>query len=86
MTTVAAGFYLHGFAAMAGGVLIAALAVTARQADLLPKPLTVLGLVVAAASVPGILAGMWILVEAAWIAVAAGLLARRPALSGVYAS
>ena len=86
MTTVAAGFYLHGFAAMAGGVLIAALAVTARQADLLPKPLTVLGLVVAAASVPGLLAGMWILVEAAWIAVAAGLLARRPALSGVYAS
>ena len=31
MTTVAAGFYLNGFAAMAGGALIAALAVVARQ-------------------------------------------------------
>jgi hypothetical protein len=86
MTTLAAGFYLNGFAAMAGGVLIAVLAFVARQADLLPRWLTVLGFVVAAASLPAGLLGMWILVEAVWIAVAAGLLARRPALSEAYAS
>jgi hypothetical protein len=86
MTTVAAGFYLNGFAAMAGGVLIAALAFVARQADLLPRWLTVVGFVIAASSVPAGLLGMWILVEAVWIAIAAGLLGRRPALSEVYAS
>jgi hypothetical protein len=86
MTTVAAGFYLNGFAAMAGGALIAALAVVARQSDLLPQWLTVLGFLVAAASIPASLLGMWVLVEALWIAIAAGLLARRPALSEAYAS
>ena len=86
MTTVAAGFYLNGFAAMAGGALIAALAVVARQSDLLPRWLTVLGFVVAAASIPASLLGMWVLVEALWIAIAAGLLGRPPALSEAYAS
>lgn len=86
MTTVAAGFYLNGFAAMAGGVLVAGIAIVARQAALLPGWLTVLGFVVAAASIPAGLLGMWILVEALWIAIAAGLLGRRPALSGAYAS
>ena len=86
MTTLAAGFYLNGFAAMAGGALILALAVVARQADLLPRWLTVLGFVVAAASIPGSLLGMWVLVEALWIAIAAGLLGRRPTLSEAYAS
>jgi hypothetical protein len=77
MTLVAAGFYLDGFAAMAGGVLIVAVAVVARHAALLPRWLTVLGFVVAAASIPAGLLGMWILVEALWIAIAAGLIARR---------
>jgi hypothetical protein len=86
MTSVAAGFYLNGFAAMAGGVLIAGLAIVARKSDLLPLWLTVLGLVVAAASIPASLLGMWVLVEALWIAIAAGLLVRRPALSEAYAT
>jgi hypothetical protein len=86
MTTMAAGFYLNGFAAMAGGALIAALAAVAWQSELLPRWLTVLGFVVAAASIPAGLLGMWVLVEALWIAIAAGLLARRPALSEAYAS
>jgi hypothetical protein len=86
MTTVAAGFYLNAFAAMAGGALIAALAAVAWQSELLPRWLTVLGFVVAAASIPAGLLGMWVLVEALWIAIAAGLLARRPALSEAYAS
>jgi hypothetical protein len=80
MTTVAAGFYLHGFAAMAGGVLIAAVAIVARQAALLPRWLTVLGFVVAVASIPAAVLGMWILAEALWIAAAAALIAR-PAAS-----
>lgn len=79
MATLAAGFYLNGFAAMAGGVLIAAVAIVARQAALLPSWLTVLGLVVAVASIPAGLLGMWILVEAVWIAIAAALIARRTA-------
>jgi hypothetical protein len=86
MTTVAAGFYLNGFAAMAGGALIAALAVVAWRSELLPRWLTVLGFVVAAASIPASLLGMWVLIEALWIAIAAGLLARRPKLSEAYAS
>ena len=86
MTTVAAGFYLNGFAAMAGGALIVALAGVAWQSELLPRWLTVLGFVVAAASIPASLLGMWVLVEALWIAIAAGLLGRRPALSEAYAS
>jgi hypothetical protein len=77
MTAVAAGFYLDGFAAMAGGVLIASVALVAYRTRLLPRWLTVLGLVVAVASVPAGLLGMWIMVEAVWIAIAAGLLARR---------
>ncbi len=40
-----------------------------------------LGFLVAAASIPAGVLGMWILVEALWIAAAAGLLGRRPALS-----
>jgi hypothetical protein len=86
MTTVAAGFYLDGFAAMAGGVLIVAVAIVARQAALLPRWLTMLGFVVAAVSIPAGLIGMWILVEAVWIALAAGMLGRQPALSQAYAS
>lgn len=77
MTTVAAGFYFNGFAAMAGGVLIACAAVAAYRTRLLPRWLTVLGLVVAVASVPAGLLGMWIMVESVWLAIAAGLLARR---------
>jgi hypothetical protein len=46
----------------------------------------VLGFVVAAASIPASLLGMWVLVEALWIAIAAGLLGRRPALAAAYAS
>jgi hypothetical protein len=86
MATVAAGFYLNGFAAMAGGVFIAALALVARRAAVLPKWLTVLGFVVAAASLPAAMVGMWVLVEAVWIAIAAGLLGRAPILSEAYAS
>lgn len=86
MTTVAAGFYLNGFAAMAGGALIGALAGVAWKSELLPRWLTVLGFVVAAASIPASLLGMWVLVEALWIAIAAGVLGRRPALSEAYAS
>ena len=77
MTGAAAGFYLNGFASMAGGVLIAALAIAAYRTRLLPKWLAVLGLVVAVASVPAGLLGMWIMVESLWIAIAAGLLARQ---------
>jgi hypothetical protein len=77
MTAAAAGFYLHGFAAMAGGLLIAGVAIVAYGTRLLPRWLTVLGLIVAVASVPAGLLGMWIMVEAVWIAIAAGLLARR---------
>ena len=86
MTTVAAGFYLDGFAAMAGGALIAALAGVAWKSELLPRWLAVLGFVVAAASIPASLLGMWVLVEAVWIAIAAGVLGRRPALSEAYAT
>lgn len=78
MTTVAAGYYFNGFAAMAGGVLIASAAVVAHRTRLLPRWLTVLGLVVAVASVPAGLLGMWVMVESVWIAIAAGLVARRP--------
>jgi hypothetical protein len=77
MTGAAAGFYLNGFASMAGGVLIAALATAAYRTRLLPRWLAVLGFVVAVASVPAGLLGMWIMVESVWIAIAAGLLARR---------
>jgi hypothetical protein len=77
MTTVVAGFYFYGFAGMAGGVLITALAVAARRSGLLPRWLAVLGYVVAALSIPAAAVGMWVLVESAWIAIAAGLLARR---------
>lgn len=77
MTAVAAGFYFDGFAAMAGGVLIAAMAIAAYRTQLLPRWLAVLGLVIAVASVPAGLLGMWIMVESVWIAIAAGLLARR---------
>ena len=41
MTAVAAGFYFNGFAAMAGGVLIAGVAITGYQTRLLPRWLTV---------------------------------------------
>ena len=77
MTGLAAGFYLNGFASMAGGVLIASMAIAAYRTRLLPRWLNVLGLVVAVASVPAGLLGMWIMVESVWIAIAAGLLARR---------
>ena len=85
MTGVAAGFYLYGFATMAGGVLIAAVAAVAYRTRLLPRWLSVLGFVVAAASIPAGLLGMWIIVESLWLALAAGLLARRvaPAQAGV---
>lgn len=79
MTTVVAGYYFYGFAAMAGGVLITAAAVVARRSGLLPGWLTGLGYVVAALSIPAAVAGMWVLVESLWIAIAAGLLARRSA-------
>jgi hypothetical protein len=82
MTAVAAGFYLNGFAVMAGGALIAALAIAAYRTRLLPKWLVVLGLIVAAASVPAALLGMWIVIESAWMAIAAGLLARRERAQG----
>jgi hypothetical protein len=77
MTAVAAGFYFNGFAAMTGGVLIACTAIAAYRTRLLPRWLTGLGLVVAVASIPASLLGMWIMVESVWIAIAAGLLARR---------
>lgn len=91
MTGLAAGFYFDGFAAMAGGILIASVAIGAYRTGLLPRWLSVVGLVIAAASVPAALLGMWILVEAVWIAIAAGLLARRAApqaarVSGVAAA
>jgi hypothetical protein len=79
-TAVAAGYYFDGFASMAGGVLIACAAIAAYRTRLLPRWLTVVGLVVAVASVPASLLGMWIMVEAVWIAIAAGLLARRAAV------
>jgi len=80
MTTVAAGYYFYGFAAMAGGLLIAALAITGSHGLALPRWLTLSGLVVAAASVPAALLGMWVLVEAVWLAVAAALFLRRGAV------
>lgn len=76
MTGAAAGFYLNGFAAMAGGVLISAVAIVAYRTRTLPRWLNVLGLVIAVGSVPAGLLGAWILVESVWIAVAAGLLVR----------
>jgi hypothetical protein len=80
MTAVAAGFYLDGFAAIAGGLLIGTAALVARRAKLLPSWLTLVGFAVAVGSVPAGLLGMWILVEGVWIAIAAGLIARRPGL------
>lgn len=77
MTTVVAGFYFNGFAGLAGGVLIAALALGARRAGLLPGWITVLGYVVAVLSVPAAAFGMWVLPESVWIALAAGVIARR---------
>ena len=77
MIGAAAGWYLYGFAVMAGGVLIGATALAVRRSRLLPKWLTVVGYVIAVASVPAMLLGMWILVESVWIAIAAGVLARR---------
>ena len=79
MTTVVAGFYFSGFAGMAGGVLITATAVAARRSGLLPGWLTVLGYAVAALSIPAAMFGAWVIVESVWIAVAAGLIARRSA-------
>jgi hypothetical protein len=79
-TAVAAGYYFDGFASMAGGVLIACAAIAVYRTRLLPRWLTVLGLVVAVASVPASLLGMWIMVESVWIAIAAGVLARRAAV------
>lgn len=78
MTTIVAGFYFYGFAGMAGGVLISALAVAARRSGLLPGWLAILGYVVAGISIPAAALGMWVLVESVWIAIAAGLLARSP--------
>ena len=77
MTTAAAGYYFNGFAGMAGGVLIASTAIAGYRTRLLPRWLTVVGLVVAVASIPAGLLGMWIMVESVWIAIAAGVLARR---------
>lgn len=77
MTTVVAGFYFYGFAAMAGGVLITATAVLARRNGLLPGWLGVLGCVVGALSIPAAMVGAWVIVESVWIALAAGLIARR---------
>jgi hypothetical protein len=51
MTAVATGFYFNGFASMAGGVLIASVAIAAYRTRLLPRWLTVVGLVVAVVSV-----------------------------------
>jgi hypothetical protein len=78
-TSVVAGFLLNGFAGIAGGVLIASLAIVAYRTGLLPKWLAVVGMVIAVVSIPAAMFGMWILVESAWIALAAGLLAHRGA-------
>lgn len=80
MTLVAGGFYLNGFAAIAGGVLIAATASVGARTGLLPRWLAGTGLLVAVASIPAGLLGMWILVETVWIAIAAALLARHHAV------
>lgn len=77
MTNVVAGFYLYGFAGMAGGVLIVAAAIRGRQSGLLPKWLGAVGYAVAVLSIPAAAVGAWVLVECAWIALAAGLIARR---------
>lgn len=77
MTAAATGYYFDGFAAIAGGVLIASAALAAYRTRLLPRWLSVVGLVVAVASVPASLMGMWIIVESLWLAIAAGLLVRR---------
>jgi hypothetical protein len=80
MALVAGGFYLSGFAAIAGGLLIAATSIVFWRAELLPRWLTGAGVAIAVASIPAGLLGMWILVETVWIAIAAGLLARRRAV------
>ena len=61
-------------AGIAGGVLIASLAIVAFRTSLLPKWLAVLGVIVAIVSVPAATLGMWIIVESVWLALAAVLL------------
>jgi hypothetical protein len=80
MTLVAGGFYLNGFAAIAGGLLIAATSIALWRTGLLPRWLSGAGLTIAVASSPAGPLGTWILVETVWIAIAAGLLARRRAV------
>lgn len=82
LTAAAASFFLDGFAAVAGGVMIGSVSLAAVREHLLPRWLTTAGLAVAVGSLPTLLLGFWLIVEGAWIAVAAGLLgARASALS-----
>ena len=78
MTLLSASFFVDGLAGVAGGVLVGAASIVAHRARLLPRALTATGLVVAALSLPGALLGAWVGIEAAWIAIAAGLLTRTP--------